>query len=596
MDNVNLLNGIFKQSQEKGEEYLHYLDIDRLVAPCYEANDQAPKKPRYGGWEKEEIAGHSIGHWLSAAASMYATTWNTELKQKLDYAIDELGNIQYSEPKGYVSGFPRTCFDNVFNGDFQVDNFSLGGSWVPWYSIHKIFAGLIDTYKYTGNRKALDIVLILANWAKNGLGNLTDEQFEKMLICEHGGMNEVMADVYILTNNKEYLDLAKRFCHHAILTPLSEGIDDLEGKHANTQIPKVIGAAKIYDITGEKKYKDLADFFWKQVTNYRSYVIGGNSIGEHFGSENEEELGITTAETCNTYNMLKLTEHLFHWFPKAEYMEYYEKALYNHILPSQDPDTGMKTYFVSTQPGHFKVYCTPDNSFWCCTGSGMENPARYTRNIYYQEQGKLYVNLFIASEINMEDKNMKLRQETSFPESQETKLIITKGNNETLPIHVRIPQWAKGEVIASVNGNEHYSRVENGYLIIKRRWVTGDSVKIKLPMELYTYKSKDDPKKQVIMYGPLVMAGALGKENFPETDIVADHQALNDYPLIDVPTLLTDRMDVNKWITPEQGSPLTFKTDPVGQPGNVNVTLIPFYKLHHQRYTLYWDIRNDSAE
>ncbi|WP_174879791.1 beta-L-arabinofuranosidase domain-containing protein, partial [Metabacillus niabensis] len=383
MEKVSLLNGIFKDSQEKGMEYLLYLDVDRLIAPCYEAVGKPPKKPRYGGWESTGISGHSIGHWLSAAATMYSLTSNEQLKQKLDYAIEELEIVQSFDDKGYVSGFSRSCFDLVFTGEFEVDNFSLSGGWVPWYSIHKIYAGLIDTYNLTGNEKALAIVIKLADWAKNGTDQLTDEQFQKMLICEHGGMNEAMADLYMITKNKDYLELAKRFCHQSILQPLANEVDELQGKHANTQIPKVIGAAKLYEITGDKTYKKMAQFFWKQVTRHRSYVIGGNSINEHFGPSDTEELGITTTETCNTYNMLKLTEHLFHWSQDVEYIDYYERALYNHILASQDPDSGMKTYFVSTQPGHFKVYCSPDESFWCCTGTGMENPARYTRNIYY---------------------------------------------------------------------------------------------------------------------------------------------------------------------------------------------------------------------
>jgi DUF1680 family protein len=231
------------------------------------------------------------------------------------------------------------------------------------------------------HEKALTVVTKMADWAKKGTDNLTDELFEKMLTCEHGGMNEAMADLYLITGNRDYLRLANRFCHKAILDPLSRGIDELEGKHANTQIPKVIGAAKLYEITIDEKFKKLTMFFWEEVTKQRSYIIGGNSINEHFGPSNNEKLGIQTTETCNTYNMLKLTEHLFHWSRQSDYIDYYERVLYNHILASQDPDSGMKTYFVSTQPGHFKVYCSPDNSFWCCTGTGMENPARYTRNI-----------------------------------------------------------------------------------------------------------------------------------------------------------------------------------------------------------------------
>jgi DUF1680 family protein len=595
MKNVKLLDGIFKDSQEKGKEYLIYLDVDRLAAPCYEAASKIPKKPRYGGWETTGISGHSIGHWLSAASTMYSLTHDENLKEKLEYAVDELEYIQSFDEHGYVSGFPRACFDQVFTGEFEVDNFSLGGGWVPWYSIHKIYAGLIDTYQLTGNKKALEVVIKLANWAKKGTDQLSDEQFQRMLTCEHGGMNEAMADLYTITHNKDYMDLAIRFCHKAVLDPLSQEIDELQGKHANTQIPKVIGAAKLYDITGDEAFKRIAVYFWTQVTNHRSYVIGGNSINEHFGPENTEELGIQTTETCNTYNMLKLTEHLYHWSQRSEYIDYYEKALYNHILASQDPDSGMKTYFVSTQPGHFKVYCTPDESFWCCTGTGMENPARYTRNIYYRDQDEVYINLFIASEMHLEDKNVKLRQETTFPESDKTKLIFENATDESLTIHIRVPNWVSGPVIATVNEQENYTCSENGYITIKGQWNVGDRIDIQLPMDLHLSKTKNDPKKAAILYGPIVLAGALGTKDFPETDILADHLKLNNHPLIEVPDLITGEKDLSKWIKPIEGEHLAFKTAAVGQPGNRSVTLIPFYKLHHQRYTLYWNIMDEIA-
>lgn len=594
MENVTLLDGIFKESQEKGKEYLIYLDIDRLMAPFYEAFSQLPKKARYGGWESTLISGHSIGHWLSAASTMYAVTKDEELVHKIEYAVNELAHVQSFDEDGYVSGFPRTYFDKVFTGDFEVENFSLAGGWVPWYSIHKIFAGLIDVYSLTGNKKALEVVTKLSYWAKKGTDNLNDEQFQRMLICEHGGMNEAMADLYTITNNEDYLKLAIRFCHHAILDPLSKGIDELEGKHANTQIPKVIGAAKLYEITGNEDYKNMAVFFWNEVTKNRSYIIGGNSIGEHFGPVNKETLGITTAETCNTYNMLKLTEHLFQWNHRSEYIDYYERALYNHILASQDPESGMKTYFVSTQPGHFKIYCSPDNSFWCCTGTGMENPARYTRNIYYQEQEDLFVNLFIASELIMDEKKIKLRQETDFPRFNKVRLYFEEAAAEFLNVHIRVPYWVSGALTVFVNGVKTNSISENGYVTIGRNWSGGDTIEFTLPMDLHTYTAKDNPRKVGFMYGPVVLAGALGKENFPESDILEDHLKLNNYPLIDVPSLVADKEDLNQWIKPVEGFPLTFETDKVGQPGNQKITLVPFYNLHHQRYTLYWNLMDEE--
>ncbi|GAE33968.1 glycoside hydrolase family 127 protein [Halalkalibacter akibai] len=552
------------------------------------------EKQRYGGWESTGISGHSIGHWLSATAQMYVITEDEKLKEKINYALDELAHIQSFDEEGYVSGFPRTCFDKVFTGDFEVEHFSLAGQWVPWYSIHKIYAGLIDIYTLMNEEKALTIVKKLADWAQKGLANLSDEEFEKMLTCEHGGMNEAMADLYLITGNEVYLNLAIRFCHKAVLEPLAKGVDELEGKHANTQIPKVIGAAKLYNITKEEKYKKIAMFFFEEVTKHRSYIIGGNSINEHFGPANSEKLGVQTTETCNTYNMLKLTELLFDWSHQADYFDYYEKALYNHILASQDPESGMKTYFVSTQPGHFKVYCSPDNSFWCCTGTGMENPARYTRNIYYQKNEDLYVNLFIASEITMNHKQLRIKQETDFPRSSQSTLYIEEGNGE-VEIHIRVPYWVSDSMTVVVNDKETYSKIENGYVAVKRSWVAGDKIEVELPMDLHAYTAKDDPKKVGIMYGPVVLAGALGKENFPETDILGDHLKLNNHPLIDVPNLIADKNDLNSWIKPVKGSSLTFQTAAVGQPGNVQVTLIPFYELHHERYTLYWNVMDQES-
>lgn len=589
MLNVKLIDGVFKESQEKGQEYLLFLDVDRLIAPCYEAASKEAKKPRYGGWESMEIAGHSIGHWLSAAAAMYRETNDNKLKEKLNYAIAELGRVQSFDEEGYVSGFSRACFDEVFTGEFRVEHFGLGGSWVPWYSIHKIYAGLIDAYQLTGSKEALEIVTKLSDWAYRGLSPLTEEQFQRMLIAEHGGMNDVMANMYLITGEEKYLELAKRFCHQAVLHPLAKEIDNLEGKHANTQIPKLIGAAKLYEITGEKSYRDMVEFFWNEVSHHRSYVIGGNSNREHFGPPDTEELGVLTNETCNTYNMLQLTEHLFNWTKDSSYMDYYERGLYNHILASQDPDSGMKTYFVSTEPGHFKVYCSPEESFWCCTGTGMENPARYTRFIYVQQEQDFYVNLFIASEVTLLDQETIIRQETIFPKSEKSSLVFKEASGQELNVHIRVPNWVTGNVELKLNGEVVNAPVDRGYVTIKKAWAKGDRIEVLLPMSLHVYQAKDDGTKQAFLYGPVVLAGALGTENFPETDILADHLALNNHELIDVPALVTDG-SVDQWLHPVEGKPLTFETDAIGQPGHVKVRFIPFYELHHERYSLYWKV------
>lgn len=589
MDKVKLLGGIFRASQDKGKEYLLYLDEDKLLAPCYEAAGKEPKKPRYGGWESMQISGHSLGHFISALASMYVAENDEKLKDKLDYIVSELAYLQTLDEEGYVSGFPRTCFDKVFSGEFNVTRFELGDSWVPWYSIHKIFAGLVDAYELVANEQALEVVIKLSNWAKRGTDKLNDEQFEKMLYCEHGGMCETMAKLYKITNNKDYLDLAIRFAHKETLSSLVNFKDELEGKHANTQIPKVIGAATLYEILGKKEYRDASEFFWNIVTKSRSYAIGGNSRDEHFGKVGTEKLGVTTAETCNTYNMLKLTEHIYDWEHNSEYMDYYENALYNHILASQDPESGMKTYFVSTQPGHFKVYCSSDDSFWCCTGTGMENPGRYTRNIYYRDNNDLFINLYIGSSIELQDKNVVIRQETNFPESNTSKIIFEEANNEEININIRVPYWVSDKVKAIVNGEEIYCRANIGYLSINKKWNRGDIIDINIPMDIHIYVSKEDSHKVAFMYGPIVLAGALGKDNFPESDILEDHLKLNHYPGIVVPKLVMNSDDnILNFIKPVEGKNLTFKIDSIGKPGNVGFTLIPFYSLHHQRYTIYF--------
>ena len=583
------LKKLLGKSQEIGKAYLLRLDCDRLLAPIYEGMGQRPKQPTYEGWESREIKGHSVGHYLSAVATMYAATNDQEMKRRMDYIVDEIAYIQGSD--GYVGGVPSHIFEKAFTGDFEVEHFSLNGYWVPWYSVHKIYAGLIDVYLLGENKKALDVVLKLADWVYESSKNMTDEAFQRMLISEHGGMNEVMAQLYEITKNEHYLYLAKRFTHELIIEPLAHNQDELQGKHANTQIPKVIGAAKLYEITGDTYYQNAVKFFFDTVVEERSFVIGGNSNSEHFGPAGTELLAKDTAETCNTYNMMKLAEYLFDWTRESKYIDYYERALYNHILASQDPNTGAKTYFVSTYPGHFKVYGTDTQSFWCCTGTGMENPGRYTRQIYFRDKDILYVNLFVASILNMKDKGIVLIQDTSFPESEKVRLYFQEAKGEKLTLKIRVPYWIDKEVVVKV-GEQLYTCKQQGYLTIEGNWKQGDQIEMMLPMGLHQYVSKDDPHKVAIMYGPLVLAGMLGKENFPETDIVADHTCLMNHPAIKVPVLVTEDSKITQWITHKEG--LTFEIKKIVRPMNKPILLKPFYDLHHERYSLYWMKLNEE--
>lgn len=588
MEKIRLLSGIFKDSESKGKEYLLYLDADRLLAPCYEAIGLKHKHNRYGGWEEREISGHSLGHYLSALSYMYVATEEEEIKEKLNYAISELGYLQDIEGSGYVSGFKKNCFNKVFSKEFKVTRFELGDSWVPWYSIHKIYAGLLDAYKLTNNEKALKILINLSNWAKRGLDNLTEEEFDKMLYCEHGGMCEVMGELYEITKNEDYLNLAIRFIDKEIIYPLMAEKDELEGKHANTQIPKMLGIAKLYDITKEEKYKKACEYFWNIVTSERSYSIGGNSIDEHFGKIGTEALGVTTAETCNTYNMLKLTEYLYKWNHNVKYMDYYEKALYNHILASQDPISGMKTYFVSTKPGHFKVYCSPDKSFWCCTGSGMENPCKYSRNIYYTNENDVYVNLFISSSIELEDKSIKINQITDFPKEEKTKIIIEETNDLSYEIKIRIPYWLNNDIKVMLNNNKINFKKEQGYISIFNLWKKGDTLDISLDMNLHIYTSREDKNKICFMYGPLVLAGAFGRENFPESDILEDHLKLNHYKSIDIPVIISKNDNLLNNVKRIKGKDLEFELNFNNYVIKESVILKPFYDVHHERYNIYF--------
>ena len=588
LENTKLLDGIFKTSQNKGKEYLLYLDLDRLIAPFYEAEGKMPKKKRYGGWEAMGISGHSLGHWLSAASYMYGTTRDTVLLEKMDYVIDELKKIQSYDDKGYLSGFPRRCFDIAFSGEFEVNNFELAGHWVPWYSIHKVFAGLLDNYRITGNENTLDILLKLCNWAFEGTKQMTDDEFQKMIICEIGGMNDTLAEIYNLTGNINYLKLAEKFCQKLILTPLSKSIDELEGKHGNSQIPKILGAARLYEITGDEYYRDSAEFFYNQIAQYRTYVIGGNSKGEHLGAINDEALGVTTTETCNTYNMMKLTEILYQWEQKSEYMDFYERALFNHILPSQDPDNGTKTYFVSTEPGHFKTYCSKDESFWCCTGTGMENPARYSKNIYFSKEKTLYINQFISSQYTVN--NVKIIQKTSLPSSKWAKFGINNGDNLDL-LKIRIPNWSKKNRFI-LNGKEIYPRIESGYVILENLLSKTDVLEIEFDVKLYLYKAKDNSNNISFMYGPVVLAGAMGREGMPYSDNCISQMDYSDWEPIEIPPIICEEDKLLNHVEKISDFPLVFNL----KVEDKEIKLVPFYDIAHERYTLYWERYNSEKD
>lgn len=576
---------LFGISQAVGKQYLLDLDVERLLAPIYEGAGKIPPKPSYGGWESLEIKGHSIGHYLSALACLYETTKDLELKERMDYIIEIFALLQRVD--GYLGGFLSTPFDQAFTGEFHVDHFSLSHYWVPWYSIHKIYAGLMDAYEIGKSEKALVVLKRLADWAYEGSKQMSDEQFQRMLICEYGGMNEVMAQLYEITQDERYLYLAKRFTQDLIMDPLAAGIDDLQGRHANTQIPKVLGAAKLYDVTGDAYYYNAAKFFFETVVLHRSYVIGGNSSGEHFGLSDTEPLSREAAETCNTYNMIKLAKYLFNWTKDSKYMDFIERATYNHILASQDPHTGCKIYFTSNYPGHFKVYGTKEDSFWCCTGTGMENPGRYTHHIFLKEDEDFYINLFVASSFLKEDEHLKVAMHTEFPLSNRVKIIFEEANEKFLNVKIRVPYWLNAPMEVRFKG-QMYEASEQGYLTISDTFHTDDEIELILPMGLHEYVSMDDAHKVAFMYGPVVLAAMLGCEHFPPSDIVPDHLSLMTQQTIKVPKIVMDNQDLNQWIELINPKTLTFKTASSANKEGISLTLKPFYDVHHERYTIYF--------
>ncbi|HKU73997.1 MAG TPA: beta-L-arabinofuranosidase domain-containing protein [Pyrinomonadaceae bacterium] len=582
LDDVRLLDGPFKHAMMKDVEYLLRLDADRLLSGFRKEAGLKPKAEAYGGWESMTIAGHSLGHYLSACALMFAATGDARFRERVNYIIAELEECQRANGNGYVAAIPngKKIFQEVSAGDIRVKPFDLNGGWVPWYTLHKLFAGLLDAHRYLQSTRALGVAVKLGDWAGTTVAKLNDEQFQRMLGCEHGGMNEVLAELYARTGNEKYLQLSRRFHHKAVLEPLESREDRLQGLHANTQIPKLIGLARRYELTLDAGDKTAAEFFWQRVVRHHSYVNGGNSDGERFGPPDKlsDRLSPNTSETCNTYNMLKLTRHLFEWQASAEYADYYERALYNHILASQDPNDGMVCYYVPMKAGSKKLYSKPFDDFWCCVGTGMENHAKYGEAIYFHNDDSLWVNLFIPSELNWREKGLSLRQETRYPESDKVNFTVKAQKPANFSLSLRYPGWANNVSVA-VNGRPETVAAKPGSFIeIKRTWKTGDRVELTIPMSLRLEPMPDNPRRVAILYGPTVLAGELGAED--------EEKVVNL-----VPAIITGDRPISDWIKPATGS-ITFQTASAGKPNEF--TLYPFYRMHHRRYAVYWDLLNEQ--
>jgi len=573
---VHISSGnLFDNAMELNAKYLLTLDADRLLHRWRKNSGLEPKAPLYEGWEQN--SSHMLGHYLSACALMYATSGEQIFLDKTNYVVDELAACQEARGTGYVGGVPDEdrIWNEVAAGNIKSSGFDLNGGWVPWYMIHKAWDGLIDAYLLCDNEKAKRIVVKMSDWAYDKFKNLSEENFQLMLEAEFGGMNESLATVYAITGNKKYLDLAYRFEHKKIIDPLAHERNNLGGLHANTQIPKILGNAKLYELTNSKRDSTVAHYFWDTVIDHHSYANGGNSNFEYFSQPDDlaTQLSASTSETCNTYNMLKLSNHLFGWEPDAKYMDYYENALYNHILASQHPETGMFCYYVALQSGTQKIFSSPNDSFWCCVGTGIENHAKYGESIYYKGyDGSLYVNLFIPSVLNWKEKNIKINQKTLYPESEKISLSVEEGESK-FPMHIRYPGWANMGIEIKVNNIKFvHNSVPGSYITIDRKWKKGDTVDITVPMNVHAKKLPGAENTSALFYGPVLLSGSLGKE---EVNALA------------LPVLVSDNKPIEEWLKPIEDNHFSYQTNGIGRPRDLE--LIPFYNMYDQRHVVYWD-------
>ncbi|MBP1203352.1 DUF1680 family protein [Duganella sp. 1411] len=596
---VRLTASPFLDAQQTDLRYIMALNPDRLLAPYLREAGLTPKEASYGNWESSGLDGHMGGHYLTALALMFAATGDEEVFKRMNYFVAELKRCQASNGDGYIAGVPggAAAWHDIAQGKLQADGFSVNGKWVPWYNLHKLYAGLRDAYIYGGNQDARAMLIALCDWTLALTSHLSEEQMQNMLRCEHGGMNEVLADVSQMTGQQKYMDLAIRFSHQAILRPLEDGEDRLTGLHANTQIPKVIGFKRIGDITGRRDWQKAAQFFWQTVHDHRTVAIGGNSVKEHFHDQKDfspmiEE--VEGPETCNTYNMLKLTGLLFQGDPKASYADYYERALYNHILGSQRPQSGGFVYFTPMRPNHYRVYSQPQQGMWCCVGSGLENHAKYGEFIYAHRGDNLYVNLFIPSTLDWRERGVTIRQSNRFPD--EASSTITVKGNKTFTLKIRYPEWVEaGALRIAVNGKPFAASVgADRYVSVRRQWRDGDKVDIALPMKTRLEQMPDKSNYYAVLHGPVVLAAKTNpfpdeKLNFLADDSRMGHIASGPVsPLQAAPVLVSDSAAFAGRFKPVPGLPLTFVAPGLVQGKEGSTVFVPFFRVHEARYMIYW--------
>lgn len=596
IDDVRLTTSAFKHAEDMDIQYLLALNPDRLLAPYLKGAGLTPKAENYTNWENTGLDGHIGGHYLSALSYMYAATGNDEIGRRLDYMLSELKRCQDTAGDGYLCGVPdgRAMWKEIEEGNVRAATFGLNDRWVPLYNIHKTYTGLRDAYLIAHRNEAKDMLVKLTDWMERITANLSDAQMQDMLRSEHGGLNETFADVAAITGDKKYLKLAHRFSHDIILNPLLKQEDKLTGIHANTQIPKVIGFKRIADIEKNNDWSKAADFFWQTVVNNRSITIGGNSVFEHFHpADNFESMRTSEQgpETCNTYNMLRLTKMLYTTSADAHYMDYYERALYNHILSTQDPVQGGFVYFTPMRSGHYRVYSQPQTSFWCCVGSGMENHARYGEMIYaHKGKDELYVNLFIPSTLKWG--NVSIEQSTAFPDEEAT--TITVNGKQKFTLNIRVPEWVNAnEMLLTINGKAEKAEITDKYIKVKRSWQTGDKVRITLPMHLRAIDMPDNSHNYSFLYGPIVLASRMGtqrQDGMFADDSRGGHIAQGPrLPLQNMPVIVGEVDNVLSHITKTDGK-LEFTLNGVSPENYEGMKMEPFYRIHESRYMVYWPV------
>ncbi|MBN1926060.1 MAG: glycoside hydrolase family 127 protein [Prolixibacteraceae bacterium] len=599
ISDVTLLEGQFKHARDLNIKVILQYDVDRLLAPYRKEAGLPEKAKSYPNWDG--LDGHVAGHYLSAIAINYAATGNVELKNRINYMLSELkvcldanaiNNAEWGV--GYIGGFPNSnkLWSSFKKGDFGIYN----SSWAPFYNLHKMYAGLRDVWLYCGNEDAKTLFLKFCDWGIDITSALTYEQMQVVLNMEYGGMNETFADACQISGKDKYLIAAKKYSQKIYLESLSNGVDNLDNKHANTQIPKFIGFARIAELCGDKNYEKAGRFSWETIVENRSLAFGGNSRREHFPgvvSCSDYINDVDGPESCNSYNMLKLTEDLFRMKPSAKYADYYERTVFNHILSSQHPEHGGYVYFTTARPRHYRVYSTPNNAMWCCVGTGMENHGKYNQFIYTHSVDSLFLNLFIASELNWKDKKISIKQETNFPYEERTKLTIIKGSSD-FKLMVRYPGWVKkGALKIIVNGKAvTYSELPSSYICIYKKWKKGDVVVVELPMISTIERLPNVPNYIAFMHGPILLGAKTGTDDL--RGLLADDGRWAQYPggkmlpVDQAPVLIEDDIqNIACKLVQIKDKPLHFSLN-VKMENPIDVKLEPFANIHDARYMIYW--------